>query len=60
MLAHAPPGGVPNLPPAPTGGAIADAMLEKGDMDGQRVWKRILEAVEALLETQPGDGAAVH
>lgn len=38
----------------------ADAMLEKGDMDGQRVWLRIVKAVKTLLETQPGDGAAVH
>ncbi len=37
-----------------------DAMLEKGDLDGQRVWLRILAAVNKLLDTQPGDGAAVH
>ena len=55
-----PPGGVPNLPPAPTGGAIADAMLEKGDMDGLAVWKRVLAAVNELLDTRPGDGAAAH
>ncbi len=53
MPAMPPPGGLPNLPPAPTGGAIADALLEKGDMDGQRVWKRILEAVEELLQARP-------
>ena len=38
----------------------ADAMLEKGDLDGQRVWLRILKATEALLEQQPGGGARVH
>ena len=38
----------------------ADAMLEKGDLDGQRVWLRIVKAVKTLLETRPGDGAAVH
>ena len=38
----------------------ADAMLEKGDLGGQRVWLRIVKAIEALLETQPGDGAVVH
>ncbi len=38
----------------------ADAMLEKGDMDGQAEWLRILKAVEVLLETRPGDAAAVH
>ena len=38
----------------------ADAMLDKGDLDGQRVWLCIVKAVETLLETRPGDGAAVH
>ena len=38
----------------------ADAMLEKGDLDGLAVWKRILAAVTELLDTRPGDGAAVH
>ncbi len=38
----------------------ADAMLEKGDLDGQRVWLRIVKAIEVLLETRPGDRAAVH
>ncbi len=26
----------------------ADAMLEKGDMDGRAVWLRVVEAVEEL------------
>ncbi len=38
----------------------ADAMLENGDVDGQRVWLRILAPVNELLDTQLGDGAAVH
>ena len=38
----------------------ADAMLERGDLDGQRVWLRIVKAVETLVETRPGNGAAVH
>ena len=38
----------------------ADALLEKSDLDGQRVWLRILAAVNELLDTQPGDGAVVH
>ena len=38
----------------------ADAMLDKGDLDGQAVWLRILAAVKELLDTQPGDGAAMH
>ncbi len=38
----------------------ADAMLDRGDMDGQRVWLRILRAVDVLREARPGDGAAAH
>ncbi len=38
----------------------ADAMLEKGDLDGQRAWLRILAAVNELLDVRPGEGAAVH
>ncbi len=46
---------------APSHAAMrADAMLDKGDLDGHRVWLRILAAVTELLDTRPGDGAAVH
>ena len=38
----------------------ADARIEKGDLDGQAVWLRIVKAIEVILETRPGDGAAVH
>ncbi len=38
----------------------ADAMLEKGDLDGYGVWKRILRAVEELQGTDPKPGEAVH
>ena len=38
----------------------ADAMLERGDLDGYAVWKRILRAVEELQGTAPKPGAAVH
>ncbi len=38
----------------------ADAMLEKGDLDGYAVWKRILRAVEELQGTEPKSGEAVH
>ncbi len=31
----------------------ADAMLEKGDLDGYAVWKRILRAVEELRRVGP-------
>ncbi len=38
----------------------ADAMLEKGDMDGDAVWKRILRAAGELQRTKPGPGVRVH
>ncbi len=38
----------------------ADAMLEKGDLGGYAVWKRILRAVEELQGAEPGPGARVH
>ena len=31
----------------------ADTMLEKGDLDGYAVWKRILRAVEELRRVKP-------
>ena len=33
----------------------ADAMLEKVDLDGYGVWKRILRAVEELQGVEPGE-----
>ena len=39
----------------------ADELLEAGDMDGRRVWLRVLEAVQELTcKEPPGEGAAVH
>ena len=38
----------------------ADAALEGGDLDGLRVWKRILRAVEELQKAGPKSGEAVH
>ncbi len=38
----------------------ADAMLEKGDLDGYAVWKRILRAVEELQRVEPADGERVN
>ena len=38
----------------------ADEMLDKGDLDGQAVWLRILKAIEELLNTRPGDGIPLH
>ena len=39
----------------------ADELLEAGDMDGQRVWRMILDAVRELTDAEPpGDDEAVH
>lgn len=39
----------------------ADEMLEKGDMEGLAVWKRIVKAVEALQsQASAQDGDTVH
>ncbi len=35
-------------------------MLEKGDLEGYDVWKRILRAVEKLLSKERPDGATVQ
>ena len=38
----------------------ADAMLEKGDLDGCAVWKRILRAIEELLSKERPAGVTVQ
>ena len=39
----------------------ADDLLEAGDIDGERLWIRILEAVRELTDAEPPDeGEAVH
>ena len=38
----------------------AVATLDKGDLDGYAVWKRILWAVEELQTKAPKSGEAVH
>ena len=38
----------------------ADAMLEKGDMEGCAVWKRIVKAIEELLSEERPEGVKVH
>ncbi len=38
----------------------ADAMLDKGDLDGAAVWRRIVGAINELLNTRPGDGMPLH
>ncbi len=39
----------------------ADAMLEKGDLDGQAVWKRIGRAIKELQDRgPPSENEAAH
>jgi hypothetical protein len=38
----------------------ADAMLEKGCLDGQRLWKRVLKAVKEIQRQEPREGEAVN
>ena len=38
----------------------ADAMLEKGSLDGQRVWKRVLAAVKEIQREEPEEWEAVN
>ena len=39
---------------------VADAMLEKGDMDGLRVWKAIGRAIDELQREDLRDGERVN
>ena len=34
----------------------ADAMLDRGDLDGCAVWKRIVRAVEEIQRAEPAPG----
>jgi hypothetical protein len=38
----------------------ADALLANGDVDGQRVWKRILTAITAIRRPAPNEGEGVN
>ena len=38
----------------------ADAMLEKGDLNGYAVWKRVLRAVGELQRVGPVPGVRIH
>ena len=38
----------------------ADAMLEKGCLGGQRVWKRVLAAVKEIQRQELREGEAVN
>ena len=38
----------------------ADEFLDQGNLDGQRVWTRIVRAIEELQRQRPRDGEALH
>ena len=38
----------------------ADALLEAGDLEGQRVWKGVLKAVEEVVRVKPNVGKRVN
>ncbi len=38
----------------------ADAMLEKGNMEGAAVWRRVLKAVEEMQRKERAPGEAAH
>jgi hypothetical protein len=38
----------------------AEAMLELGDVDGQRMWKAVLRAVQELTRIERGPGELVN
>jgi len=37
-----------------------DIMLEMGDLDGRRVWLRVLRTIEDLLAKEAPPGVSVH
>ncbi len=38
----------------------ADEFLDQGNLDGKRLWMRIMQAIEELQRERPRDGEAVH
>jgi len=38
----------------------ADAMLDKGDLDGAAVWRRIVAVINELQCEEPGPGDLTH
>jgi hypothetical protein len=37
-----------------------DELLERGDMEGTAVWKRILKAIDEMQSEERPEGAGVH
>ena len=38
----------------------ADEFLDQGNLNGKRIWMRIMQTIEELQRERPGDGEAVH
>ncbi len=38
----------------------ADALLDAGDLEGQRIWLRVIEAIKTLSSTSPSLGSTLH
>ncbi len=38
----------------------ADEFLDQGNLDGQRLWMRIMETIGELQRKRPRDGEAMH
>ena len=38
----------------------ADEMLDRGDLDGAAVWRRVVAAIEELQREEPGPGELRH
>ncbi len=38
----------------------ADEFLDQGIIDGQRIWMRIMQAIEELQRERPWEGEVVH
>jgi hypothetical protein len=46
--------------PANEAAMRADEFLEQGNLDGERLWLRIVRALEELQRERPNDGEAKH
>ncbi len=38
----------------------ADEFLDQGNLDGKRLWMRIVQTIEELQRVRPKDGESVH
>ncbi len=49
---------IPHHPPHR--GERADEFLDQGSLNGQRIWMRIMQAIEALQRERPRAGEMMH